>query len=420
MGNVTPSPIQNDQALYQVLFGTEATPGAGATKTGRLYGEFMADSKRSVIRKPQMRRAYGGLLNPRRGPWEHSAKYTEDLTHESFAFLPRYGAVKSPSAVSDGNGTPLYSRSYKPSNLAVDTMSVEHGDDGIPFVTDGVRWQDFTIEHSADDADGSWKFSANALVTDNQLKALADYVTTSLGSTTLINVSSGGWTTNALVGQYVRMTSGTAGNIDEIRRILSNTATAITLESALPAAVASGDGFTLSAAYTPSIADRAEEYIANPGTKLFMADTYAGINAAAEIKDRMIGFSVQHTNNFVPKRFSNNTDSVSAKSGRGFREVILTLRMEFDDWKDRRNFEQGFPNQVAIRLEQSAAKLTNASPATYQNAQINIPAAAIDAHDPNQRRSSNRIAVLQYVCFQDASFGAEIEYLSKSRLATLP
>ena len=47
-------------------------------------------------------------------------------------------------------------------------------------------------------------------------------------------------------------------------------------------------------------------------------------------------------------------------------------------------------------------------------------AAAIDAHDPNQRRSSNRIAVLQYVCFWDTSFAAEVEYLSKSRLAALP
>jgi hypothetical protein len=303
---------------------------------------------------------------------------------------------------------------------AVDTMSVEHGDDGIPFVTDGVRWQDFTIEHTADDTDGSWKFSANAMVTDNQLKALVDYTVTSIGSSSVLTVAAAGWTINALVGQYVRINSGTAANIDEIRRILSNTATAITLETALPAATAVSDTFTLSAAYTPSIADRAEEYIANPGTKLFMASTYAGINAAAEIKDKMIGFSVQHTNNFVPKRFSNNTDSVSAKSGRGFREVIVTLRLEFDDWKDRRNFEQSFPSQVAIRFEQTAAQLTNVSPATNQNAQINIPAAAIDAHDPNQRRSSNRIAVLQYVCFQDSGFGAEIEYLSKSRLATLP
>jgi hypothetical protein len=75
VGNVTPSPIQNDQALYQVLFGTEATPGAGATKTARLYGEFMADSQRSVIRKPQMRRAYGGLLNPRRGHFLYKPKW---------------------------------------------------------------------------------------------------------------------------------------------------------------------------------------------------------------------------------------------------------------------------------------------------------------------------------------------------------
>jgi hypothetical protein len=420
VGNVTPSPIQNDQALYQVLFGTEVTPGAGATKTGRLYGEFMADSKRAVVRDPQMRRSYDGLVNVRRGPWEHSAKYTEDLTFESWAFLLRYGAVKSPSAVSDGNGVPLYSRSYKPSSLGVDTMSAEHGDDGIPFVTDGVRWDGFTIEHSADEAKGAWKFSADAMVTDNQLKALTDYTTTSAGSTTLINVSGGGWAVNGLVGQYVRMNTGTAGNIDEIRRILSNTATAITLETALPVATASGDTFALSAAYTPSIADRAEEYIANPGTKLYMASAYAGIGAAAEIKDRMIGFSLQQSNRFIPKRFSNNTDGVSAKSGRGFRELILTLRMEFDDWNDRRNFEQSFPNQVALRLEQTAAKVTNSSPATYQNAQINIPAAAIDSHDPNQRRSSNRIAVLQYVCFQDSGFGAEIEYLSKSRLATLP
>jgi hypothetical protein len=100
--------------------------------------------------------------------------------------------------------------------------------------------------------------------------------------------------------------------------------------------------------------------------------------------------------------------------------VIVTITMEFDDWNDRRNFELSYPKRRALRFEQAGSKIVNTTPATYQLAQINIPAAEIDDLDTNQRREENKTSVHTYVCYDDSVFGAEVEYLTKSVVAVLP
>lgn len=415
------SPMLNDEMLEQILAATEATPGAGGTPTYRLYGQVAIQSTRPLSRKMQYRNSYDGHRSPRRGFWAHSGTYTaEDLTYEDFAILMRYGVITSPTPTDDGNTAHGYTRVYIPSSVKYDTQAIEYGFNGAIMVATGIRHDDFTISHNVDDADGSWKYSSNLFIRDNKLKAKATYTATA-GATTTATAASPGWTGSALIGQWVAFRTGTAGNIDEIRQITANTTTQITFD-ALPSAVANGDTFDILAAFTPSIAERDVEYIANEGTKLYIADAYASITAN-EYKDKMIAFSVQQTNKTTAKRFSNNVGGYSKKTGRGMRDVTVQITMEFDDPKEREIFEtQTLPKARAIRFEQTGSTI-NASPATVKLAQINIPSVQWDAVDTNQKRESNKIGVYSGLAFANGdavAFGGVIGYTSKTTLATLP
>jgi hypothetical protein len=415
------SPMLNDEMLEQILAVTEATPGAGGAPTYRLYGQVAIQSNRPLIRKMQYRNSYDGHRSPRRGIWEHSGTYTaDDLTFEDFAILPRYGVIASPTPVDDGATTHGYTRTYIPSSAKYDTQAIEYGFNGAVMVATGIRHDDFTISHNIDDADGSWKYSSNLFIRDNHLKAKETHTATS-GSTTTAVDSGATYVAHALIGQYVAFRSGTAGNIDEIRQITENTTTSITFE-ALPSAVAAADTFDILAAFTGSIAERDVEYIPNEGTKLFIADAYASI-ASNEYKDKMIAFSVQQTNKTVKKRFSNNIGGYSKKTGRGMRDVVVQITMEFDDPKEREIFEtQILPKARAIRFEQTGSTIDTGT-ATKKLAQINLPSVYWDSVDTNQKRESNKIGVYQGLAYADGdavSFGGVVGYVSKTKLATLP
>lgn len=416
-----PSPIVNDQMMEQVLAVTEASPGAGGTPTFRLYGELQLNSARALIKKPQYRRSYDGMRGARRGIWEHTGTYRDDLTYEDFAILPRYGVAPAPSAVDDGNSTHGYTRTYIPGLTASETMAVEYGFDGIVMAATGLRFDDLTVEHNVDDGDGNWKVSGNLFVRDNKLKAKSTYTATA-GANTTATVSGASWTPSALIGQYAAFRSGTTGNIDEIRQITANTGTQITF-AALPSAVQAGDTFDLLAAFTPSIGDRTVEYVANEGTRLFMADAFANIALAQnEVLDKMIAFSVQLKNNIQKKRFSNNVGGYSKKTGRGMRDVTVQITMEFDDPREREVFESQLPKARAIRFQQEGSVI-NASPATKKLARIDLPSVQWDTVDSNQRRNSNRIAVYQGVAFADGdavAYGGVVGFVSKTTLAALP
>lgn len=64
--------------------------------------------------------------------------------------------------------------------------------------------------------------------------------------TTIIDSSkSTYWTANGWINNYVKMTSGTAGNIGQIRQISGNTTVELTVSTPFPAATATGDGYEI-------------------------------------------------------------------------------------------------------------------------------------------------------------------------------
>lgn len=76
------------------------------------------------------------------------------------------------------------------------------------------------------------------------LEPFATVTATGAGTTTTV-VTTQAWPINQFSGYQLRCLTGTAGNIGLVRHILSNTATTITLQSALPSATAASDTFVV-------------------------------------------------------------------------------------------------------------------------------------------------------------------------------
>lgn len=419
------STIQNETIRRRILAGTEASLGAGGVPTFALYGTLSGKKGRALIRDPEFRGGYDGYINPARGPETFDGFTYADpkLSFQNLAILPRYGVAKPPTAVSDGFTVPGFTRAYRPSNAAVDSWFAERGVAGLPFKTVGLQFDEFTISHNADNAAGNWEWGSNLTVVDDDMIPLFTGTTPVVatgGSATTVVMTTAGWTVDAHAGKYVAMRAGTAANIDQIVEILSNTATTLTLATALPAAVVAGDTFEISGAFTPGITDRTIEYIQNPGTQLIIADTVAGLATPSNlINDKMISFSVTQRNMYRSKRFSDNIGGVSKKRGRGMREVTIEIAMEFDDWKEYREFERAYPKDRAIRVQQLNGPVIDATAGSKQTAMITIPKGQWDDIDPQQERDGNITGTYMALAYL-GSDGYVVEYASKTKLAVLP
>ena len=106
----------------------------------------------------------------------------------------------------------------------------------------------------------------------------ATNVTANSTGTTTTFITGNTWTVNAYVGYQVRAISGTAGNIGQVRSVVSNTATTLTTR-AFPSATASGDVFELSVMipYTAGMATTG----AGSATTVVTTNTTWGINCFA-------------------------------------------------------------------------------------------------------------------------------------------
>lgn len=419
----TSSTIINETDWRQVLWGTETTLGTPVTPTYRTYGTFTANKQRPLVNKPEKRRSADGLVNPKVGTTTFDGTYSDELSFEDGACLLRYGACAATTGVSDGQATPGYTYTYRPGDSTkISSATVQDGVDGLPFANAGVQFGEFTISGDIDDTDGTWKFSAPMMMTDRDMmtQILSAQVATG-GSTTTIVKAAAGWTVNAYQGLYVRMMSGTAANIGNIRLIASNDATTLTLDSAMPAAVVNTDVFEIMAGFTPAIAERSLNYIQTEGTQLFIADNLAGLATATnEISDKMISFSVTQNNNTKLKKFMDNVGKYSTKRGRGNRFISGTIKMEFDDWNEYKKFESVQPTQRAIKIQQIGGPVINASPETKYTAAIIVPKCFWNAIDANQDRNGNIVANYEFWTYRDTSIAYPISYEFKNRLAALP
>lgn len=414
-----PSTILNEVELQKIQVGTEATLGTSVTPTFKLYGNLTVNRDRPLTAKPTRDGTFAVASNVKFGLTSFDGQYDDELSYEDLAILPRYAIATPPTATDDGNAVHGYTRAYRPGQTLFNSFSAEHGVDGLLFKATGCQFSEFTVSWDVDDADGNWKVSGPLYVKSDALGTITSDTTNAVGTTTTIVKTAAGWTIDAFLGQYVAMRTGTASNIGEIRRILSNSATVLTLETALPAATASGDTFEIMGAFT-TLSNRSVDYIATEGTQLFIGNDVAALATASnEVKDKMIKGSVTMQNNLVNKKFTDNIGTYSAKRGRKKRTGSGVITMEFDDWKERAIWEAALPIPRAIKVQQLNGPTINVSPATKKTATIIIPKIYWD--DQNMAdRDGNLTQDYSFGIYLDTTAGYDIEYSSKTTLAALP
>jgi hypothetical protein len=359
--------IPNSVALKRAYAGTEAQAGVPVVPTARWYGDLVLNPKRSMSDREEYAGTYFGDYVAVFGPWEVDGTYEQTLTYEDLTMLLRYGLTGSVTGVSDGNGAPGYLYSHKPSpdTVDLDAATIEFGNPGMPWIASCVFFDEFTIKGDIDNADGAWIWSSKVKACTHDLKTATTGAATG-GTTSTVVKSAAGWTTNQFQGGYVRMLTGTAGNIGQVRRVLSNDATTLTIAGLFPAVVASGDTFEVSAIFTPSVPDRSRETIDAPGTVLYIDP---GTIGTTQQLGRFISFEVTWMNNAKLKRFMENRFSYAPRIDQGKKRVRGQIRMEFDNRDQYDAWKAGLSRK--IRIKQTGSQI-NLSPATNKYAQIDI------------------------------------------------
>lgn len=408
--------VNNESALATVLVGTETVPGDAVTPTARLLGDFTAAPGRGAIRRSEdTTGGYDRTVTIRRGQADPSGSYAEDMTFESYPMLMRWSVKGGGTGTSDGAVVPGYTYAKSPTfgSDDVDTFTALYGVEGLPWQATGNRFSEFTITADATDTDDNWKFSSTPFVRDaDRLPGFEGTVTAGINTTTTtIEVLGAGWTVDQWAGAYVFVNYGS--HIGPVRQVLSNTATVLTLETALETVPAGGSLIYISGLF-PVIANPTYETITLEGTRFFL-DRYNPTTSTigtTDISERVLSFNVTQELSLARKR---RMPGIIARVGRGAREISGTVRFEYDRWDEYAEWLGNDP--VSLRIEKTGSEI-DAATNTTKLARIDVERAVWDAWT-NDEDNNNMTASLSFVAaLPDTAPIAT--FTAKNELANLP
>lgn len=410
--------LPNETSKVRNLAGTETVRGNGATKTFALLGQFDINEREPLIEREEYTGTLDPWVTPEKGVYDVDGTYSELMTFESFAMLPRFGVSRSGvTGVSDSESTPGYTRTYDPASSLddIDSMSVEYGAPGLIEVANGVMFKQWTISADSDDAQGAWKFDGQLFVVDNDIKAstVTGVQTATGGSTTTVVKTGAGYTPDALIGGYVFIRSGSA--IGDARRIIDNDATTLTVFPAFSAAVANTDTFEISNQFTAGIAVPTAKKIKSAGTKTFI-DPAGGTIGTTELRDKSISWSITHALDMNPKRFLEIERGYSRKIGAGWRRVTGQVRIEFDDLYEYRQYRDTASRLLSFQREGATI---DSGAGTKELARIDVFAAYWN-EVTKQARNSNLTRTFAFRGYVSEDEESVFQLISKTATETLP
>jgi hypothetical protein len=283
----------------------------------------------------------------------------------------------------------------------------------MPWRSTCLFFPEFTISGDIDDTEGAWKWSSPVLACTHDLKTDVNDTATG-GSTSTVVKTAAGWSVDAYQGAYVRMLTGTAGNIGQVRRILSNTSTTLTIDGLFPAAVANLDTFEISGTFTSGINDRTREAINAPGTVLYLDTSTLGTTLQS---GRFISFSVTFQGNASLKRFMENVDSYAPRIDQGKKRVTGQVRLEFDN---RDEYDAWKAETVRkIRIQQQGSAINGHATLPNKLARIDIFSGRW-AELSVDERNNNITATWGFRGFVDTSEASPLEITVKNALSANP
>jgi hypothetical protein len=411
--------IPNEQQLRRIQAGTEAlgARGTAVAPTYKLYGDLAVTKTQALADRNEYDGTFDGWITPVRGAVEVAGTYAQPLTYEDAAILPRYGIKGQVAGVDDTNTVHGYLYSYvgTPSVDDLDAFTAEYGHPGNPWLSSGLMFNVFTVSADIDDTEAIWKWASDLYGRSkdpiaNQV-ATATAITSYAGST--ITKTAAGWTINAFTGNYVRVNGGTGAG--QIRLIASNTATTIVVTAPFVPPLDATSTIEVPGGFTTGLTDRVREAIDAPGTQLFI-DNVGGTIGTTPVLGKFISFSATYTNNITAKRFMENTNTNSTKTGRGMRQITGQLRMEFEDHAEYDKFAANVPR--LIRIQKTGSQI-NTSPATNKYIRLDIPAGYWDAVTEDTR-DNNITATFAFKAYKDVTLGYPFKFDVKTKQSVLP
>lgn len=408
--------IPNETSNRKLFVGTEASQGVPVTPDYRLLGTFTATEDAPLNRQLETTGGYDRYTTPKRTASTFAGSYAESLTYQSLPMLMQYGLRRGAAGVTDGNATPGYTYAKSP-NFDTDdiaTFTAQHFVDGLGFQNAGVRFAEWNISGDADAAEGAWQFGSTLFMRSNaELPGAYEGVLTGATATTL-TITGAGWTVNEKAGAYVFVDFGT--HIGEVRRVVSNTATVLTVDEAFDVTPTAGDLIRIEGEFPAAIPIPAYDTIETYGTTVKIAPNLAGLATSSVINDRIISWNVSVGQTITPKRFMENAiNEVSQRSGKGERTITFQVRFELDrrdEWTQWRNL-----SEMALGIYQTGPDI-NPDGSNEMAASIVIPRGVWDTFTPDERGSNltATIAGLAYLPVSDPI----LTVTAKNDLATLP
>ncbi len=401
--------IFNEIGLRRTQVGTEADPGVAVAPDYRWYGDLAISKSAALIRTVENTGTYDGLITPRRELATYSGTYGERLTYQSFAYHNQYGIKGGATGVANGGGF-LHTASPTATDDDVASATLEYGVEGQVWRSTGVRHNEYTVAIDTDDADGVWKMSSNLYVRD-MVQVVDDEGTATGGTTSTLVDTTKAWTVNSKAGAWTFLDFGTGSG--EVRMVQSNTATALTFYGpVLETAPIAGTVYRIEGLFTPGVPFQNDDSIRVPGTKIYI-DPASGTIGTNQIFDRFISANITVNSARTGKRFAENFDEMSARTGRGKRMITGQVRMEFD----RRDEYEQYNNldEVALRFHQNGP-LLDATNTMY--ARIDVARAVWDVVDMDEREN-NITATFGFLAYLPVS-GFISTFASRNDLAVLP
>lgn len=409
---------RNEERLRRGFFGWEplTSPGVAVPLTSKLYQKLRLTDARPLTGAEEDTGGFDPYTDREQGITTVTGTLSGPLSYEDMYIFLRAAISGELAGTSDGGTPPAYALTGIPSfdtdNLS--SLTVEHGAPDDPFLSTMVYLTEVTFAWDVDGSDSTFTVSANVIARSMDRKTRATGTATG-GTSTTMTVSGAAWTANQWAGGVLQITGGVG--VGQERVIASNTATVLTVTQPFSTTPDATSVFRIIPG-SVNIADRTRELIKVKGTKLFI-DDYTGTIGTTQMLGRMISGSVTITLNRQTKVFAEDISSVSARTGRGSRNVTWQLRLEWDRERlaeaknEHAHFQSGDLRRV--RIEQTGKIIHDA---VSSRIRIDLPKAKYASWSDSPRQA-NMALTLSGEAYLDEILGYVIAVPTISRVASI-
>lgn len=399
--------VQNDAVNDVFYVGVQSAQGVPAEVTHRFNGKPDINGLPPITFDDDANGTYLTKTTPIQGIPANDGTLGE--TSLSYERLPSYlrAICQSGGAPASGAG-PDYTYRQTPALTEddVDYLTFIYGTPGMLERTTDSRFSQINIAMDVDNANAWWTITPSVMVGKWEQLIGFEGVATA-GTDNTLTMTGATWEIDEWAGAYLFPHDG--DNRAGARKIVSNTATALTVSTDFDTPPAAGEKFLIGWLPPASIPFLEEEKIKAGGTKLFLDTTKA--LGTTQILKRFISFNVTIDLKLDNKVFAENEFDRSGVYGRASMDITGQIRLEADRLDEIRQLQA--LTDMKIRFEKEGSLL---APGIRKMARIDIE----KANWTDRTRDTRNNNKTRTLTFRATSETLPIEFVTRNGLSVLP